>query len=181
MRDEDEDEFRWPAPGVLAGRRPAHASVPPTPSALPKADLARVLVVDDDGEMLNMLSLALRDSYEVTTASNGMEAIERLVDYTPDLMLIDIMMPKMNGYQLLQSVRRNPYFSHTPVIVFFGQVDPTRRGIRAQAGGNAVPAQALPDSRPAAAIGRDNPGAGLHDPSQAALDAGDPEEGFRRE
>lgn len=77
----------------------------------------RLLLVDDDAELIQMLDLALREEYEITTAGNGIEAIERMVDYQPDLMLIDIMMPKMNGYQLLQSIRRNAYFGQMPVIV----------------------------------------------------------------
>lgn len=80
-------------------------------------DRPRLLLVDDDPELIQMLDLALREEYEITTAGNGIEAIERMVDYQPDLMLIDIMMPRMNGYQLLQSIRRNAYFGQMPVIV----------------------------------------------------------------
>ncbi|MCL5270561.1 MAG: response regulator, partial [bacterium] len=84
-----------PQPAAQAQARPAdvnHGPVHP-----------RVLVVDDDLELLRMMDLALRDYFEVARAANGIEAIERMVDCEPDLMLLDIMMPKMNGYQLLQS------------------------------------------------------------------------------
>ncbi len=90
---------------------PPRVAVPQRPAAPPVADPGaakpRLLIVDDDEEMLQMLNLALRESYEVTAAVDGMEAIQRIVEYEPDLMLLDIMLPKMNGYQLLQSIRRN--------------------------------------------------------------------------
>jgi CheY-like chemotaxis protein len=103
------------APQPAAKPRPAR----PMPSAGPREGEGRprVLVVDDDPETRLMVDLSLRDDYEVTKASNGIEAIERMVEFEPDLLLIDIMMPKMNGYQLLQSIRRNPMFGNTPVVV----------------------------------------------------------------
>jgi CheY-like chemotaxis protein len=98
-----------------------HAASHPHPSRAPKPATAssrpRILVVDDDAEARLMVDLSLRDDYEVTKASNGIEAIERMVEFEPDIMLIDIMMPKMNGYQLLQSIRRNPMFATLPVVV----------------------------------------------------------------
>lgn len=100
---------------------PPRVAVPQRPAAPPAADPGaakpRLLIVDDDEEMLQMLNLALRESYEVTAAVDGMEAIQRIVEYEPDLMLLDIMLPKMNGYQLLQSIRRNMSYKNLPVIV----------------------------------------------------------------
>lgn len=97
--------------------RPAAQRPAPQPAPDPDAPKPRLLIVDDDEEMLRMLNLALRDSYEVTTAADGMEAVQRIVDYEPDLMLLDIMLPKMNGYQLLQSIRRNVSYKNLPVVV----------------------------------------------------------------
>ncbi|MCE5229476.1 response regulator, partial [bacterium] len=107
-----------PAP---APRRPApapRAAAPaPQPAPMPDLKVPRLLIVDDDEEMLEMLKIALRDNYEVTTATDGMEAIQRIVEYEPDVLLLDIMLPKMNGYQLLQSLRRNISYKALPVIV----------------------------------------------------------------
>ena len=101
---------------------------------VPTSLLPRVLIVDDDQEMLNMLNLALRDAYEITTATNGLEAIERMVEYQPDFILLDIMMPKMNGYQLLQSIRRNAYFKNLPVVVISAKSSPKDRDYAARLG-----------------------------------------------
>ena len=89
--------------------------------------LPRILAVDDDPEALQILDMALREEFEITTASDGIEAIERIVVYEPDLLLIDIMMPKMNGYQLLQSIRRNLYLRGLPVIVLSAKSTPKDR------------------------------------------------------
>jgi DNA-binding response OmpR family regulator len=77
----------------------------------------RVIVVDDDPNILEIVSLALTDRFEVVKARDGMEAIEKVVRYQPDLMVLDIMLPKMSGYQLCQSIRRNKTFASMPIIV----------------------------------------------------------------
>lgn len=102
---------RKSSPGGVMGE-PVSASM-----MEPACDNVRILAVDDDPEMLQMLSLTLRDDYEMTTAVDGVDAIERMVSYEPDILLLDIMMPKMNGYQLLQSIRRNAYIRELPVVV----------------------------------------------------------------
>lgn len=121
-----------------ATERPEKSADAPAPHTPPAAGQARVrlLLVDDDTELLQMLDLALRDDYEVTTASNGMEAIERMVDYQPDLMLIDIMMPKMNGYQLVQSIRRNAAFHTLPVVVLSAKCSPKDQEYALRIGAN---------------------------------------------
>ena len=117
QKAKEQEALEQPAPAApQAAPLAQEPTQQPIPAAMPQVK-ARILVVDDDSEMVHMVDLMLRDDFEVTTASNGMEAIERMVDYEPDLMLLDIMMPKMNGYQLLQSVRRNAYFQNLPVVV----------------------------------------------------------------
>jgi DNA-binding response OmpR family regulator len=123
-----------PPSAAAAAPRAASTSVNiPADSGPPRP---RLLLVDDDPELVQMLDLALRDDYEVTTAANGIEAIERMVDYQPDIMLIDIMMPKMNGYQLLQSIRRNTYFGTMPVIVLTAECSPRDREYALKLGAN---------------------------------------------
>ncbi|MCL5270560.1 MAG: response regulator, partial [bacterium] len=61
---------------------------------------------------------------------------ERMVDCEPDLMLLDIMMPKMNGYQLLQSIRRNAVFSELPVVVLSAKSSDRDREYAARLGAN---------------------------------------------
>jgi two-component system KDP operon response regulator KdpE len=75
----------------------------------------RVLVVDDEQRILNFLSSKLKVSgYEVLTASNGVEALEQVQAQEPDLVVLDIMMPKMDGFETLKELRT---FSAVPVII----------------------------------------------------------------
>ncbi len=77
----------------------------------------RVLVVDDDQEISSLMRMTLMDVYETVFAVDGMDAIEKLVKYQPDLLIIDVMLPKMNGYQLVQSLRSNRAFSRMPILM----------------------------------------------------------------
>ncbi|MEN6626266.1 MAG: response regulator [Candidatus Sumerlaeia bacterium] len=109
-----------PAPSRLAAAPQRPAAAPPTNPMLAPVHgrvKPRLLVVDDDEEMLTMLAMALRDDYEVTVAVDGLDAIQRIVEYEPDMLLLDIMMPRMNGYQLLQSIRRNATYKNLPIVV----------------------------------------------------------------
>jgi DNA-binding response OmpR family regulator len=74
-----------------------------------------ILVVDDEQRILNFLSSKLRASgYEVLTASNGTEALEQVQAQEPDLVVLDVMMPKMDGFETLKDLRT---FSSVPVII----------------------------------------------------------------
>ncbi len=74
-----------------------------------------ILLVDDEERILNFLSAKLRASgYEVVTARNGVEALEQVHAQDPDLMVLDVMMPKMDGIETLKQLRA---FSTVPVIV----------------------------------------------------------------
>jgi len=74
-----------------------------------------VLVVDDEQRIVNFLNSKLRASgYEVLTASNGVEALEQVQAQEPDLVVLDVMMPKMDGFETLKELRS---FSSVPVII----------------------------------------------------------------
>jgi DNA-binding response OmpR family regulator len=76
----------------------------------------KVLVVDDERAILKVFSIKLRISgYDVITASNGREALELFKKESPDIMLLDVIMPGLDGFEVLQSLRS---FSKVPVIVF---------------------------------------------------------------
>ncbi len=77
--------------------------------------MKRILVVDDERQILRMLRTALQSSgYEVATAGNGLEALERMKEQPPDLVITDLAMPEMNGVELTHAIRRA---GDTPVIV----------------------------------------------------------------
>jgi two-component system KDP operon response regulator KdpE len=74
-----------------------------------------ILLVDDEERILNFLKAKLKASgYEVLTASNGAEAVEQAQGQAPDLMVLDVLMPKMDGFETLKQLRT---FSPMPVIM----------------------------------------------------------------
>lgn len=82
---------------------------------------ARILVVDDEHEIQEMVQRHFRFlGYEVETAGNGVEALSRMQDQRYDIVISDIMMPEMNGTDLLREIRRQ--FPMTHVIIISGYV-----------------------------------------------------------
>lgn len=80
-------------------------------------DKARILVVDDTPDNLYLMSALLEDQYDVTTAESGAQALELATsDTPPQLILLDIMMPEMDGYEVMRRLRQNPATANIPVI-----------------------------------------------------------------
>ena len=78
---------------------------------------ARILVVDDTADNLYLMSALLEDDYEVMTASGGAQALTMAAcDTPPELILLDIMMPEMDGYEVARRLRQNPATAAIPVI-----------------------------------------------------------------
>ncbi|GAP34781.1 response regulator [Piscinibacter sakaiensis] len=78
----------------------------------------KILLVDDSRTDLYHLSMLLGErGYEVSTALSGDEALRRLVDDRPDLVLMDVVMPGQNGFQLTRTITRDPRFAGLPVIL----------------------------------------------------------------
>ena len=78
----------------------------------------RILLVDDDPMLLELLVAILPPpAYEVVTAINGAYAADQLLRQSPDLVILDLLMPDMNGFDLLASLRRDPGTRNLPVIV----------------------------------------------------------------
>src|SRR5450756_1255370 len=85
----------------------------------------KALIVEDDPEARKVLSLILKlDGYEISTASGGAEAVQALTTMVPDLVLLDVMMPGMDGYQVCGWVRSNPATTAVPVVMLSGKADP---------------------------------------------------------
>lgn len=79
---------------------------------------AKVLVVDDEPNVLRSLVqyLTLED-FEVETAGNGVEALEKVDSFNPELILLDVMMPGMDGFEVLEKVKEKPGHENTPIIM----------------------------------------------------------------
>src|ERR1043166_2700699 len=79
---------------------------------------SNILVVDDNPDKLQLIEAALSlAGYSVTTATDGDEALAAIESYQPDLVITDVMMPRMNGYELAQRIRGNPVTKFIPVIM----------------------------------------------------------------
>ena len=81
----------------------------------------KVLVVDDDDSMLDYLSDSLKHSYKVITARNGKEGLKLAVSQLPDIIITDVVMPEMDGIQLVKALKGNSLVSHIPVIMLSGK------------------------------------------------------------
>jgi len=76
------------------------------------------LLVDDSKTELHVLSeLLTKKGYQVRTAENGEEALRRLQEDKPDLILMDVVMPGQNGFQLTRTITRDPQYASIPVII----------------------------------------------------------------
>jgi PAS domain S-box-containing protein len=83
----------------------------------PSEGVARVLVVDDNADMRTYVADLLRDRYEVTTASDGVDALDHMRDDVPDLVVTDVMMPRLDGFGLLERMQADPRTTSVPVIM----------------------------------------------------------------
>ncbi len=93
----------------------------------------RILVADDDAWILKMVTTVLQKrGYVVETASDGEEALEKAIADPPDLVITDVMMPKLDGWTLVKALRARPEFSFVPVIFLtaLGSDDDRIRGFR---------------------------------------------------
>ena len=80
--------------------------------------IQKILLVDDSKTELHVLSeLLTKKGYQVKTAENGEEAMRRLQEEKPDLILMDVVMPGQNGFQLTRAITRDPSFANVPVII----------------------------------------------------------------
>ena len=82
-----------------------------------------ILIVDDDKNMLKMLHLFLRDEYEVTMVDSGKLALEAVIKHTPDLILLDYMMPLFDGPHVLEIIRKREESKNVPVLFLTSVTD----------------------------------------------------------
>jgi len=78
----------------------------------------RVLVVDDEPHVIKTLAFVLeKEGYEVLTAGNGEEAINKVHESKPDLMFLDVMMPRKNGYEVCQELKNDSKYKNIHIIM----------------------------------------------------------------
>ena len=78
----------------------------------------KILAVDDEKHIVRLVQINLqKEGYEVLTASNGREALDKMAEETPDLVVMDVMMPEMDGFEALQNMKANSATANIPVIM----------------------------------------------------------------
>lgn len=91
----------------------------------------KILVVDDEPFILKSVSFIMkREGYEVKEATNGVEALQVIREWCPDVVFLDIMMPKKNGYEVCREIKSDPFLKGTYIIMLTakGQVTDESQG-----------------------------------------------------
>ncbi|SKC58104.1 response regulator [Ohtaekwangia koreensis] len=79
----------------------------------------KILVVDDTADLLkNIVQVLAMEGYETTAAVNGQDAVNKVMQSVPDLVITDLLMPVMDGYTLIETLKSNAAWQHIPIIVF---------------------------------------------------------------
>lgn len=87
----------------------------------------KLLIVEDNVELLILMQQLLRTQYRIYTAQNGMEALQVIQSTELDLIISDVMMPEMNGYELTKAIKGNPDYSHLPIILLTAKIQDNDR------------------------------------------------------
>ena len=84
-----------------------------------RADKKKVLVIDDDRRIVELIrhTVAMHGKYDVLVAYDGVQGLERFHDERPDCVIVDVLMPRMDGYQVVRAIRGDHTSSHTPLII----------------------------------------------------------------
>ena len=111
------------------------SQLPVVESGLPNARPLRVLVVDDNVDTVLSFSMLLRASgHEVQTAHDGLAAVQAAIDYRPDIVLLDIGLPGLNGYEVAKQIRQHPKLKHVVLVALTGYGQDSDRQASGQAG-----------------------------------------------
>jgi CheY-like chemotaxis protein len=85
----------------------------------------KLLLADDSVTIQKVVNLTFSDEgLEVVTVSDGQQALEKLEEFTPDIVLVDVFMPKVNGYEVCEHIKRDERFRHIPVMLLVGSFEP---------------------------------------------------------
>jgi CheY-like chemotaxis protein len=100
----------------------------------------KILIIDDEDDIREVAALSLESiaGWDVVTASSGAQGLARAADYHPDAILLDVMMPGMDGPTTFRELRRNPATSAIPVLLLTAKVQSTDQRRFADLGVNAV-------------------------------------------
>ena len=106
-------------------------------SDLPDDDVTRVLIVEDTPEVARYMMRQLNPKYHYIFASDGCEGLEKATQTVPDIIITDVMMPRMDGFELCRHIRQSELLSHIPVIMVTAKATHDDRMLGLQAGVDA--------------------------------------------
>ena len=90
--------------------------------------MANILVVDDEDDILQVVSITLEArGHDIRTATNGKECIAQVKKKAPDLIVLDVMMPKMNGMQVVDALRNSTEYNHIAIIMLTAATQHARK------------------------------------------------------
>src|SRR5450432_1130402 len=96
---------------------------------------SRILIVDDEPINIKLLEKALQDSYDICTANNGYDAIRLVKEKHPDLILLDVMMPDLSGFEVCNIIKDDVAFAEIPVIFLTAMNLPEGEALGLELGG----------------------------------------------
>ena len=97
----------------------------------------KILIIDDDLDTLRLVGLMLqRQGYQISAATNGQQGLEKAFDEDPDLILLDVMMPDMDGYEVTRRLRQNSSTLETPILMFTAKTQLDDKVIGFEVGAN---------------------------------------------
>jgi CheY-like chemotaxis protein len=103
-----------------------NAISPHSPSSQVSTTKDRILVVDDMADNIFLLQTILEgEGFQVEAVDNGRAALDKIISDPPDLLLLDVMMPEMNGFEVTQQIRQNHNLPFIPILLITGYLDPT--------------------------------------------------------
>ncbi len=100
--------------------------------------MAKILVVDDDKIVIKRIEeILLSEKFEVVTATDGLAGLNMARSESPDLMVLDLLLPKLNGHQVCRMLKFDSRFKHIPIIMFTSNVSEKDKDLGRQAGADA--------------------------------------------
>lgn len=98
----------------------------------------KILLVDDEKDLVATVSFRLESKgYTVAVAYDGMDALEKVKKVRPDLIILDLMLPKMDGYRVCALLKKNAQYSAIPIIIFTARAEESDIALTKEAGANA--------------------------------------------
>jgi two-component system, OmpR family, alkaline phosphatase synthesis response regulator PhoP len=97
--------------------------------------MKKILVVDDETDIVELIAYNLeREGFSILKAADGIEALKKTTEHKPDLIILDLMLPKISGLDVCKSIRANPAVADTPIIMLTAKVDEIDRVIGLEMG-----------------------------------------------